>query len=211
MLASTSQCDQDRIRILCVGAHSDDIEIGCGARSYGCCRNVRGDRSPLGRARLDRRTRSRSRDERGKLRQHKQRVTIKDFEWPRSSEELKERFEALKRQVSPDVIFTHARHDLHQDHRFVNQLTWNTFRDHLILEYEIPKYDGDMGAPNLFVHLDEAICEKKVALLMAHFQTQRDKDWFTPDLFRSLLRLRGMESRAPGKYAEGFYCRKIVL
>ncbi|PYO51827.1 MAG: hypothetical protein DMD83_27000 [Candidatus Rokuibacteriota bacterium] len=93
----------------------------------------------------------------------------------------------------------------------VSELTWNTFRNHLLLEYEVPKYDGDMGTPNLFVHLDEAICEKKVRLLMAHFQTQRGKDWFTPDLFRSLLRLRGMESRAPGKYAEGFHCRKIVL
>jgi len=145
---------------------------------------------------------------------HQKDITIKSFKasfFPSRAEEIKEFFEKLKTEQSPDVVFTHYRNDLHQDHRVVSQMTWNTFRNHLILEYEIPKYDGDMGAPNLFVHLDEATCEKKVSLLMAHFQTQRDKDWFTPDLFRSLLRLRGMESRAPEKYAEGFYCRKIVL
>jgi LmbE family N-acetylglucosaminyl deacetylase len=109
------------------------------------------------------------------------------------------------------VVFTHYRNDLHQDHRVVAELTWNTYRRHLILEYEIPKYDGDTGAPNVFVHLDETTCEKKIRLLMTHFRTQRGKDWFTPDLFRSLLRLRGIESRAPGRYAEAFYGRKIVL
>ena len=109
------------------------------------------------------------------------------------------------------MILTHYRHDLHQDHRLVCELTWNTFRDHLILEYEIPKYDGDLGAPNFFVHLDQETCDRKIGTIMAHFSSQLDRRWFTDDLFRSLLRLRGMESNAPNGAAEAFYCRKITV
>ncbi|HEY7521614.1 MAG TPA: PIG-L family deacetylase, partial [Methylomirabilota bacterium] len=124
---------------------------------------------------------------------------------------IKEYFEALKPQVAPDVIFTHYRHDLHQDHRLISELTWNTFRDHVILEYEIPKYDGDFGSPNVFVPLDEARCRRKIDLLLTHFGSQRDRRWFSEELFRSVLRLRGMEANAPDGYAEAFYGRKIVL
>jgi LmbE family N-acetylglucosaminyl deacetylase len=124
---------------------------------------------------------------------------------------VKEYFEELKREAPPDVVFTHTRADLHQDHRLVCELTWNTFRDHLILEYEIPKFDGDLGLPNFFVHLDAELARRKIELLMKHFGTQRSKHWFTEDTFLALMRLRGVESRAPKQYAEGFHCRKVAF
>ena len=142
------------------------------------------------------------------------RVILKDFRdgyFPYDGAEIKEFFEELKGEFSPDVILTHQRSDLHQDHRVTCELTWNTFRDHLILEYEIPKYDGDMGVPNLFVPLDESLCRKKIDHLMTHFASQVSKRWFKEDLFSGLLRLRGMECNSPTSYAEAFYCRKAML
>ena len=130
---------------------------------------------------------------------------------PYSGPPVKEYFEELKKEPPPDVIFTHHRADLHQDHRLVCELTWNTFRDHLILEYEIPKFDGDLGLPNFFVHLDEKIARQKTGLLMKHFGTQRSRHWFTEDTFMGLMRLRGVESRSPGRFAEGFHCRKVAF
>ena len=124
---------------------------------------------------------------------------------------VKEAFEELKGVVSPDLVLTHYRDDLHQDHRLICELTWNTFRDQLILEYEIPKYDGDLGVPNVFVPLDEPLCQRKIDMIFAGFPSQAGKRWFTKDLFRSLLRLRGMESNAPNGHAEAFYCRKLIL
>jgi LmbE family N-acetylglucosaminyl deacetylase len=124
---------------------------------------------------------------------------------------VKDSFEELKRTFNPDLIFTHCRHDLHQDHRMLCELTWNTFRNHLILEYEIPKYDADLRSPNFFVPLSAAICSRKVKWLMRYFGTQRSKQWFSEDLFLGLLRLRGIESNASTRFAEGFYCRKMVL
>ena len=141
-------------------------------------------------------------------------MILKDFRdgyFPYDGAEIKEFFEELKAEISPDVILTHQRSDLHQDHRVTCELTWNTFRDHLILEYEIPKYDGDMGAPNLFVPLDESLCRKKIDHLMTHFASQVPKRWFKEDLFSGLLRLRGMECNSPTSYAEAFYCRKAML
>ena len=130
---------------------------------------------------------------------------------PYGGSDVKEFFEDLKRKFAPDLIFTHQRNDLHQDHRLACELTWNTWRDHLILEYEVPKYDGDLGAPNLFVRLDGAIATRKIDLLLRHFGSQHDRRWFTDDLFRSMLRIRGMESNSPTGQAEAFYCRKVVL
>ena len=124
---------------------------------------------------------------------------------------VKDVFEELKQTVSPDLIFTHHRKDAHQDHRLVAELTWNTFRDHLILEYEIPKYDGDMGQPSFFVPLETEVCQKKVRCLMEAFPSQQKKRWFQEETFFALMRLRGMECNAPSGYAEAFYCRKIVL
>jgi LmbE family N-acetylglucosaminyl deacetylase len=204
------------INILCLGAHSDDIEIGCGGtllRLLAEYDDVRVHWVVLGS--------SGKRDEEALTSAEnfledarKKEIIIKHFKtsfFPYVGEEIKAFFEDLKTQVSPDIIFTHYRDDLHQDHRLISELTWNTYRNHLILEYEIMKYDGDIGMPNVFVHLDEAICQKKINMIMECFKTQRDKDWFTADAFLSLLRIRGIESRAPGKYAEGFYCRKVVL
>jgi LmbE family N-acetylglucosaminyl deacetylase len=144
----------------------------------------------------------------------KKKIVIKRFRnsfFPYCGAEIKEYFEQLSKEFSPDIIFTHFRNDLHQDHRLISELTWNTYRNHLILEYEIPKYDGDLGSPNFFVQFDETIRLEKIGKIMKYFKSQGDKAWFTRDTFSSILRLRGMESNAPGKFAEGFYCRKISL
>jgi LmbE family N-acetylglucosaminyl deacetylase len=125
--------------------------------------------------------------------------------------EVKAVFEELKRSVSPDLIFTHNRKDAHQDHRHLAELSWNTFRDHLILEYEIPKYDGDLGQPSIFVSLDVGTTQKKIRCILETFQSQRDKRWFQSETFLSLMRLRGMECNSPSGYAEGFYSRKLTL
>jgi LmbE family N-acetylglucosaminyl deacetylase len=124
---------------------------------------------------------------------------------------VKKVFEDLKQTVAPDLIFTHNRNDSHQDHRLLADLTWNTFRDDLILEYEIPKYDGDMGQPGLFVPIGADLCDKKIRYLMDAFKSQQNKRWFEPETFRSLMRLRGMECNSPSGYAEAFYCRKLTL
>jgi LmbE family N-acetylglucosaminyl deacetylase len=136
---------------------------------------------------------------------------FRDGFFPYIGGEVKQFFEELKTRCAPDLIFTHYRDDRHQDHRLVSDLTWNTFRDHFILEYEIPKYDGDLGAPNVFVHLDEPTCQRKVRGLVDSFQTQQNRHWFTENTFLSLLRLRGIESASPDGYAEGFFSRKAVL
>ena len=117
----------------------------------------------------------------------------------------------MRTRVDPDVVLTHRGGDAHQDHREVSELTWNLFRDHLILEYEIPKWDGDLGRPNLYVPLTAAVLERKIELLQTHFGSQRSKQWFDPETFRGLARLRGMECRAPERYAEAFVVRKARL
>ena len=138
-------------------------------------------------------------------------VVVKNFKTsflPFQGSKVKEYFESLKESFEPDVVFTHYREDRHQDHRLLSDLTWNTFRNHLILEYEIPKYDGDLGVPNFFVALDEALSRKKARHICQFFQTQNNKHWFTEDTFVSLMRLRGMECAS--KYAEAFYSRKLL-
>jgi len=135
----------------------------------------------------------------------------RDSFFPTLHARIKMEFEKLKKEFVPDLILTHYRHDLHQDHRVICELTWNTFRNHLILEYEIPKYDGDLGAPNFFVGLDRETCERKAKYVCDSFASQRTKQWFEADTFLALQRLRGVECNAPDKYAEAFYCRKLVL
>jgi LmbE family N-acetylglucosaminyl deacetylase len=136
---------------------------------------------------------------------------FRDAFFPYIGTQVKEAFEELKARIAPQVVFTHAREDLHQDHRLVSELTWNTFRDHLILEYEIPKYDGDLGRPNAFVHVPRDLAQEKVRLIVESFPTQAGKDWFDAELFLGLMRIRGMEARAPSGYAEAFVCRKVAL
>jgi LmbE family N-acetylglucosaminyl deacetylase len=138
-------------------------------------------------------------------------VVVRDYRdgfLPYSGAAVKDEFEALKHEFSPDVVFTHYRDDRHQDHRLVSELTWNTWRDHFILEYEIPKYDGDFGSPNFFAALPQSTLDRKISLIMDHFPSQAGKPWFTEDLFQAVARIRGMEVAAPEGLAEGFYCRK---
>ncbi len=204
------------LRVLCLGAHSDDLEIGCGGTILRliadgwsldvhwlvlCSNETRGEEA-----------RASASDFLAGTARHA--ITIERFRdgfLPYSGPPVKEYFEELKKEPAPDVIFTHHRADLHQDHRLVCELTWNTFRDHFIIEYEIPKFDGDLGLPNFFVHFDEKIARRKVDLLMKHFGTQRSRHWFTEDTFLALMRLRGVESRSAGRFAEGFHCRKVAF
>lgn len=204
------------LNLLAIGAHSDDIEIGCGATILRLIEQ--GSVSQISWVVLTGETKrakeaGQSADALlGEL--SGKRVILKDFRdgyFPYDGAHIKEFFEQLKGELAPDVIFTHQRSDLHQDHRVTSELTWNTFRDHLILEYEIPKYDGDLGAPNFFVPLDESLCRQKIDHLMTHFGSQVSKRWFKEDLFSGLLRLRGMECNSPTSYAEAFYCRKAIL
>ena len=138
-------------------------------------------------------------------------ASFRDGFLPYSGYEVKEHFEWLKGEVRPDLVLTHRRADAHQDDRLVAELTWNTWRDHLVLEYEIPKWEGDLGAPNLFVPLDRELCERKVKLLHEHFPSQAGRRWFTADTFMSAMRLRGLESNSPSDHAEGLYVRKAIL
>jgi LmbE family N-acetylglucosaminyl deacetylase len=202
--------------VLCLGAHSDDIEIGCG----GSILRLLAEYEDLNvwwvvlSGNLSRQQEAQKSAEHFLQGAKQAKILLKDFRdgyFPYEGAAVKDSFEELKQQISPDLIFTHCKHDLHQDHRLSNELTWNTWREHLILEYEIPKYDGDLGTPNFFVHLDEAVCQQKVKAILRHFYSQKNKNWFNEETFFALMRLRGIESRAPGKYAEAFYCRKIIL
>jgi LmbE family N-acetylglucosaminyl deacetylase len=202
--------------LLALGAHSDDIEIGCGGTILTLLKRhprLRVWWVVLGAS--GRRAVEAEASARDFLRgAGARRIIVKGFRdgfLPHTGVEVKEFFEELKREVSPDLILTHQLQDRHQDHSFTCDLTWNTFRNHLILEYEVPKYDGDMGAPNMFVQLDKRTAEKKVALLMKHFGTQRSKHWFDRETFLGLMRVRGVEAGGPDRYAEAFYSRKVVL
>ena len=202
--------------VLCLGAHCDDIEIGCGGTVLKLVQQNPGLQvhwvifsSDPQRAREAQESAALFLDGAGS-----RQVIVKDFRnsyFPYVGGQIKDYFEELRRTVQPDLVFTHYRNDLHQDHRVISELTWNSFRDHLILEYEILKYDGDIGAPNFFVELDETICRRKVEYLLRSFPTQREKHWFTEDAFLSLLRIRGIEANSTGRYAEAFYCRKAVI
>jgi LmbE family N-acetylglucosaminyl deacetylase len=203
-------------RILCLGAHCDDIEIGCGGTILRLLEEnprtqvtwVVFSSTPPRRREAHRSSRLFLED----LRRHK--IIIKSFRdsyFPYIGGRIKEFFDKLKAEPSPDLIFTHFRGDLHQDHRLISELTWNAFRNHFILEYEIPKYDGDLGAPNVFVGIDELILRKKIQFILSAFESQKGKRWFTEDTFRALHRIRGIESNAAESFAEAFHCRKLLL
>ena len=203
-------------RILCLGSHCDDIEIGCGGTILRLL--AEHSNATVFWVVLSS-TETRAEEARRSAESFLQKaggkeILIKEFKdgfLPYQGTEVKSFFEEMKQRVSPDLIFTHYRHDLHQDHRFTCELTWNTWRDHLILEYEIPKYDGDFGSPNFFVELDEALCRDKVRYVVDSFASQREKHWFSEEIFRAVLRLRGMECHSATGYAEAFYSRKLVL
>lgn len=207
---------QDAYKILCLGSHCDDIEIGCGGtilkliESYQnsvfywvvfSSNQTRTDEARESANTFLNNTKSKN-------------VVFKNFRdgfFPSSIRDIKEYFEELKHNFSPDLILTHYRNDLHQDHRLISELTWNTFRNHFILEYEVPKYDGDLGSPNFFVHLDESMCRRKIQYILNCFKSQKERSWFEEETFFAMLRIRGIESNSPSKYAEAFYCRKTVL
>lgn len=206
----------ERLSVLCLGAHSDDIEIGAGATVLQwiakgakldimwCVLSGVGDREAEARGSAD------------SFLQGAETATVevmsfRDGFFPAQGEQIKGWFETLKDRFNPDLILTHRRDDAHQDHREVCRHTWNTFRDHLILEYEIPKWDGDLGQPNLYVPLEADVLARKIELLMKHFGTQRSKHWFDKETFQGLARLRGMECRASERYAEAFVARKLTI
>jgi len=203
------------LSILCVGAHADDIEIGCGGTLLTLLEErpavrvhwvvMSGHGARAGEAR-----RSARRILRGARAATVQIEDFRDGFLPYEGAAVKEVFERLK-PLNPDVIFTHFRHDLHQDHRVVCDLTWNTFRDHTVLEYEVPKYDGDLAHPNIFVPISDRIRRRKIRLLMSAFPSQSRKRWYSPATFEGLMRIRGIECAAPDGYAEAFHGRKLVM
>lgn len=207
---------RERVTVLYLGAHSDDIEIGVGGTilhwmssgviidAHWCVLSAGGERSAEAQA-------SAAAFLKGAASVKIELAEFKDSFFPYHGSELKDWFAGLKSRVDPDIIFTHRRDDAHQDHHEVSKLTWNTFRNHFIIEYEIPKWDGDLGQPNGYIPVSAQILERKIELLMAHFGTQRSKDWFDAETFRGLARLRGMECRAPDGYAEAFTLHKVCM
>jgi LmbE family N-acetylglucosaminyl deacetylase len=203
-------------RVLAIGCHADDIEIGCGGTLLSLTRalphldvtwvvlSAAGDRDAEARSSATTFLAAAGTTS----------LAIHDFRdgfFPYLGGEIKEVFRSLGELTDPQLVFTHTREDLHQDHRLACELTWNTFRNHLVLEYEVPKVDGDLGRPNAFFALSEAVADEKIALLERHFPSQANKHWFDRDTFRGLMRLRGMEANAPERFAEAFTCRKLPL
>lgn len=202
-------------RVLLLGAHADDIEIGCGGTilswlASGVPLDVTWVVFGATNERAEEARRSAAAFLRDAARCHVEVHGFRDGFFPYEAG-VKEAFEELKAKVDPDVVFTHYRHDRHQDHRVVSDLTWNTFRAHAILEYEVPKYDGDLGAPNVFVPLTRELCQAKVRLIVEQFPSQTARSWFAPETFFALARLRGVEAGAPTELAEAFYARKLTL
>jgi LmbE family N-acetylglucosaminyl deacetylase len=204
------------LRILCLGAHSDDIEIGCGGtvlrlldeRPGSAVRWVVFSANPE-RAREARESAGAFLASAGQAT-----VDVKSFResfFPSVWSDIKGSFEEIKATFTPDVILCHHRHDVHQDHRVIAELAWNTFRNHMVLEYEIPKYEGDLGHPNVYVPLGRPVAERKVELLVRHFESQANRAWFRPETFLGLMTIRGVECNAPEGRAEGFHARKIVV
>jgi LmbE family N-acetylglucosaminyl deacetylase len=207
---------RERLSLLCIGAHSDDIEIGAG----GLIRTLVRSGTPLSvqwcvlSAPGPRRAEATASAEAFLDGVSDRNLALADFSdavFPSQSREIKSWLLDVRGRFPADVVLVHGREDAHQDHRELNGLAWNLFRDHLILEYEIPKWDGDLGRPNVYAPLTAAVVDEKVALLMRHFGTQRSKDWFDEETFRSLARIRGMECRASERYAEAFQARKVQL
>jgi LmbE family N-acetylglucosaminyl deacetylase len=202
--------------VLCLGAHSDDIEIGCGGTMLRLLRDF-----PVARvvwvvlsgnaARAKEARRSARRILGRRVESRIIQCSFRESYFPYTAVPIKEFFDTLKDDVRPDLVLTHYRNDLHQDHRIVSELTYHTFRDHLVLEYEIVKLDGDVGNPNVYVPLDAGTVRRKLQVVMSSFASQRDKRWFSEDVFRAIMRLRGVEAGAPSGYAEAFYGRKLVI
>jgi LmbE family N-acetylglucosaminyl deacetylase len=207
---------REALRVLCIGAHCDDIEIGCGGTLLAL--QTAGVIDRIGWVVLSGREARRGETEHAMrllvAEDARDRLVFGDFtdgSMPSEYKAIKAFFESLKEIPAPDLILTHHRDDRHQDHRIVNQMTWNTFRDHLILEYEIPKWDGELGQPNLYVPIAHELGERKISILLQAYASQAGRDWFTRDTFEAMLRLRGIECRAESGWAEAFHTRKLRL
>ncbi|HHH50210.1 MAG TPA: PIG-L family deacetylase [Saprospiraceae bacterium] len=204
------------LKILCLGAHCDDIEIGCGGTLLKMIEagKVAQIKWIVFASNEERKKEAIASAEAFLINVSNKEITVlnyRDAFLNFSALAIKEFYELIKKTFDPDLIFTHYRNDRHQDHRLISDLTWNTFRSHLILEYEIPKYDGDLGIPNSFFHLTEAIAKRKVNIMLEKFQSQKNKHWFDQETFLSLMRIRGMEAACLTKYAEAFHMRKVVF
>ena len=204
------------LKLLCLGAHADDIEIGCGGTLLRLLRERPGSivHWVVFAANPVREEEARASAAAFLLEAGTSKVTIHHFResyFPSNVSDVKDVFEELKRALQPDLVLCHRKVDAHQDHRVVAELTWNTFRDHAIWEYEIPKYDGDLGLPNVYVPISRADAELKVELLLKHFPSQASRAWFRSDTFHSLMGLRAIECNAPEGRAEAFYVRKLVV
>lgn len=216
MLAATLGKPGQPLTVLCLGAHSDDIEIGCG----GTVLRLLSERPEskvhwvVFAANQERAAEARASAAEILADAGVATVEVHSFReshFPYIGASIKERFEVLKATVAPDLVFTHRTRDRHQDHRTIAELTWNTFRDHLILEYEVPKYDGDLGQPNVFVPLSAVFGQRKVSLIVRNFRSQASRPWFRRDTFESLMRLRGIECNSTEGFAEAFDVRKLSL
>lgn len=216
MNATFSVSPEQGLTLLLLGAHCDDIEIGCGGTLLKMIEDYEIDRIMWVVFSSDEIRKKEAVISAEQFLTSVSNVDVQVFDYkdgylPSVWSTLKDEFEIIKEKVTPDIIFTHYRHDWHQDHRLINELTWNTFRNHLIFEYEIPKYDGDLGNPNLFVPLTEQYIKQKKKIIVESFRSQRDKQWFDDALLTSIMRIRGLECASESKYAEAFYSRKMVL
>jgi LmbE family N-acetylglucosaminyl deacetylase len=216
MLAAHLGAPGSPLSILCLGAHADDIEIGCGATLLRLLAERPGSRvrwvvfsanetrEPEARA-------SAAAFLSGSPESVVEILHFRESFFPSVAPEIKTTFERLKGGPAPDLVLCHRPVDLHQDHRTIGELAWNTFRNHVIAEYEIPKYEGDLGQPNLFVPVPRAIAMKKIELITTHFPSQANRAWFRGETFEALMRVRGVECNAPEHFAEAFYTRKLVF
>jgi LmbE family N-acetylglucosaminyl deacetylase len=207
---------QKNFKVLCLGAHSDDIEIGCGGTIIRLLREIpdaqfywlvfsakenRGKEASESAASFLSKTKLKT-------------IDIQNFResyFPFIGGEIKDYFEKVKNIYDPDIIFTHYGNDSHQDHKLISNLTWNTYRNHFILEYEIPKYDGDLVTPNLYSNIEVSDVDNKVDRICHFFKSQEQRTWFSEETFRSIMRIRGIESNSPSGYAEAFHSRKIII
>ena len=202
--------------ILCLGAHSDDIEIGCGGTVLRLLAEIPGISVTWVVFSAREQLEHEGRDAANRFLANAADTQLlffdhRDAYLPYSGEQIKTQFHEIRKLTNPDIVFTHRLEDRHQDHRLIAELTWNTFRNHTIYEYEIPKYDGDLAQPNVFVKLDQKYVDQKIEILLESFKSQSGKHWFDRETFQSLMRIRGLESAAINRYAEAFHARKIII
>ncbi|CAN5362834.1 PIG-L family deacetylase [soil metagenome] len=216
MLPLKFAAKKEGLKVLFLGAHCDDIEIGCGGAALRLAEEyvIREAKWVVFSSTPEREKEAMQSADSFLHNVASKEIAIHKFKDGflfQQAAEIKRMFEELKNAFHPDIIFTHYREDLHQDHRLLSELTWNTYRDHFILEYEIPKYDGDLANPDFFITLDKSWVETKIRFIIKHYSSQSERQWFDKELFQSMMRIRGMGAASKTKYAEAFYTRKMIL